>query len=189
MNEWCVVGETVDQAALAGQLTAWLKKVEEGVYVFREGATISQFDWGNERWWSETELDRLWTVRLFCREFELYARRLSYADPAPWQLRIAARGELRQDLPASQPLTDAGTDCVRLLGTATGTAVSDHRTQFDPGSDRYRRARLSYPGPWNVGDSCGLTANRFQPPTGAQIVCWTALTAIPAPNSPQPAQT
>lgn len=176
MKQRYALGRTVDQPTLARELVAWLNKVTSGVYVFREGAELSQFDWGNQRWLTEAELERLWTVRLFCPEFELYARRLDYA-PAVWQLRIAAWDTHSQDLAAGELLEPVDEDRILLLGEATGDATPQRYTPF--GLGRYQRAQLEYPGNWKPGESCALRVQRFQPSEGAAILCWTQLMRIP----------
>ncbi len=177
------VGKTVDQPQLSRELVDWLNKVNTGVYVFREGAELSQFDWGNQRWLAEPELDRLWTVRLFCKEFELYARRLDYGLPGTWQLRIVAQEKYKQDLADAQPVQWIANDRLLLLGEAIGAATPEWYTPF--GLGRYQRARLNYPGSWKPDESCALRVQRFQPPEGAEILCWTQLMLIPARETSQ----
>lgn len=178
MKQHYVLGKTVDQPGLAQELVAWLNKVNSGVYVFREGAELSQFDWGDQCWLTEGELERLWSVRLFCHAFELAARRLSYGGAEAWQLRIVARDEYKQDLADARPVRWIANDRLLLLGEAIGDATPQWYTPF--GLGRFQRARLNYPGNWKRGQSCALRVQRFQPPDGAEILCWSRLMLIPA---------
>jgi hypothetical protein len=93
-------------------------------------------------------------------------------------LRIAAAMHLVSDPDACHQLSPVGAESILLLGESTGQAESDHRTRFEFKPERYRRARLCYPGQWSKGQRCALLTARFQPPTGAAIACWQALQAV-----------
>ncbi len=171
MSCWKVQAKTLDQAQLSDRLNEWLFKIDNGVRLFREGATVNDFQWGNSTSLSADALNLAWQVRLFCPHFELYARRLNYSSGGDWQLRIAARDTLISD---GKSLQKVGQETVRLLGTATG-----NDEEFVADQNRYRRAKISYPlNGWNKDDRCGLVVNRFQPPCGAAITCWSQLSKV-----------
>ena len=168
---------SLSEGELSIRLSKWFAKIEQGVYLFREGPTISQFDWNNdEARFAEAELAGLWLVRVFCREYELFARRLNYNVEQTWQVRIVAEPRLLTAEP--RLLTEGNTatfieDAATVLwGDATGSGNS-----FVTKPNRFRRAKLEYPGTesWSERERCKLLAERFQPAEGETIVCWTEL--------------
>lgn len=170
MNHWRITTRRRNDTDLETELTTWLNKVAQGVFLFREGPTLSEYQWGNAGGISAPQLSLCWIVRLFCREFEIYARRINYEANNSWQVRIAAE---KKHLPDGEELTPLEEQTLLLLGEASGDG--DHFVQKP---FRYRRAELRYPGSWNTGDSCGLLFRRFQPKEGGAIVCWQALTKL-----------
>lgn len=179
MSNWYVIGKHLAQSELSVELTYWLNnKVHEGVRLFHEGATVSEFQWGKAEYLSDAKLWDVWLVRLFCTEYELCARRLDYETGGNWQLRIAAQ---QNHLPPSEfPSRELLARCADddeialLLGQARG--IED---EFDLRPNRYRRACISYPnGKWQEGIRCGLVTTRFQPPYGGTIVCWKELKSV-----------
>src|SRR5690606_14140877 len=114
-------------------------KVHHGVRLFREGATLSEFCWGNRDFCVDAELARLWMIRLFCQQYELYARRLDDPGSGNWQLRIVAQ---ENHLPQGERLTPCGDETVLLLGEARGESEpSEDRDVFDLKPNRYRGTR------------------------------------------------
>jgi hypothetical protein len=172
MNTWRIKTQRLDQIGLADEMATWLAKVRQGVFLFREGPTLSEFQWGNAHDVSAAELSRTWIVRLFCREFEIYARRINYEAGNSWQVRIAAAKDHLRD---GEELITLDEQTQLLLGEATGDGEEFAQKPF-----RYRRGELRYPGQWQWGDSCGLWTRRFQPKEGGAIVCWQKLDAVPS---------
>mgnify|MGYP001231967752 CR=1 FL=1 len=172
------ISETLPQSDLSGRLNLWFRKNDAGVYLFREGSTISEFSRSRvPGHFAEAELGELWLVRMFCHRYELFARRLNYHGGQEWQMRIVAIPNMMTDGENARFL---GPESTILWGEATGEGNS-----FVTKPNRFRRTKLEYPNAegWSKWERCKLLAERFQPAEGESIVCWTELKPTKTQNT------
>lgn len=165
--------ESISQADLTAQFAEWFPRKPRGLYLFREGPTVCDLWWADDSAkFSSESLEAIWIIRMFCEDFELYSRRLTFDDGGLWQLRIAS---WYGDLHEGEAIDLVGTSNLMLLGkNHKPTAGDANNFQLEP--NRYRRAKINYPGDWKHEDNCRLVARQFQPTSGGgSISCWSHL--------------
>ncbi len=179
MSNWHVfVRDPIDDQSVSHEFGMWLAKQDDGLFVFREGATHCELTWAAAGLITPDQLGRVWLLRMFCERFELFARRRSCEASGSWQMRIIGPAD---DLPDGQPVRPVGDPMsILLLGEHVGNG------QFVGTPNRYRRAQLVYPvaSPLEQGETCRLTVQHFtletggadtQTESGALLSCWTSL--------------
>lgn len=118
---------------------------------------------------TEDALTEYWTIRIFGNGSELLARR---RDPNSWQWRIVTE---------RPPVTGKNTLEIELLGRATGmtdVVGNSAETSFVPEPNRYRRARLKYPGVYDPGQRVTIAIQSVNPDAGPPISCWLGLKKV-----------
>lgn len=174
-NRHIFARDPIDDRSLADELNIWLPKQKVGLCLFREGATVCDLSWATPESLVQEQLKPLWIVRMFCIEFELFARRRTHEQGGRWQLRIIG--------PASE-LPDG--HAVTPIGAATSVMMLGEQTEdgaFVDKPNRYRRARLHYPvgGDIRPDATCRLIVQQMQldpdesGQSGEPISCWTEI--------------
>ena len=152
--------------AVRGEFSKWLGTPAAEKRLFREGALVCDLTWANESSFSIQQLASLWMIRMFCCEFELYARRRSTIT-IQWQLRLVAAEAALQD---GEPLEHVGSTESYLLGVAD-------QDEFKMNPNRYPRYQLRYPVDGvRDGDSIRLVVDSLQPKSGGGCIeVWRTL--------------
>ena len=175
-DSWTIhARQALTNSQLRQELECWFEKKTRGLYLylFIEGATISDLDYASQENIEQLKLECLQIVRLFCTDFELYARRMSFENDGRWQLRTATSLE---QLPADSLLKQEST---RSLSSTNKKIGQIQLLGKQP--ERFRRIVFKYPG---IDDptTALLEFNQFQIADQPEIVCWTGIASEESPQ-------